>query len=72
MNSAILVAGDPPPKSRVWSRNSRRAAPTIASRVQSVEKNLRGFQVGRLEPFGEPVVDRLEKLQGLGGTALIA
>jgi hypothetical protein len=40
--------------------------------LQSVEKGLRGFQIGRLEPFGEPVVDRLEKRHGLGGTAVIA
>ena len=40
--------------------------------LEGVEKRLRGFQIDRLEPFGEPVVDRLEKRHGLGGTALIA
>jgi hypothetical protein len=27
--------------------------------LKGVEKGLRGFQIGRLEPFSEPVVDRL-------------
>jgi hypothetical protein len=40
--------------------------------LQSVEKGLHGLQIGRLEPFGEPVVDRLKERQPLRGTALIA
>ena len=39
---------------------------------RGVEKSLCGFQIGRVEPLGEPVVDRLEERQGISGTALIA
>jgi hypothetical protein len=35
-------------------------------------KGLRDFEIGRLEPVGEPGVDRLEERQRLPGTALIA
>jgi hypothetical protein len=28
------------------------------------------FQIGRYEPFGEPVADRLEERQSVSGTAL--
>jgi hypothetical protein len=40
--------------------------------LEGVEKRFCSFQIGRLEPFRELVVDRLEKRHGLGGTALIA
>jgi hypothetical protein len=40
--------------------------------LQSGEKGLRGFQIGRLEPFGESVVDRLKERQRLRETVLIA
>jgi hypothetical protein len=40
--------------------------------LHSVEKGLRGFQIGRVEACGEPVVDRLEESERIGGTVLIA
>jgi hypothetical protein len=49
----------------------RRSCHTDPELLQTLEKDLRGFEIGRLEPFGEPVVDRLEELQRLRGTALI-
>jgi hypothetical protein len=49
-----------------------RSCHTDPELLQSVEKGLRGCQIGRLEPFGEPVVDRLKERQRLRGTALIA
>jgi hypothetical protein len=39
--------------------------------LESVEKRLCGFKVGRIEAPGEPVVDRLEG-HGISGTALIS
>jgi ATP dependent DNA ligase domain len=39
---------------------------------ESVEKRFCRFEVGRVEPFGKPVVDRLEDCRRIGGTALIA
>src|SRR5215472_12045531 len=52
---------------RAWVK--RRAESPIR---QAREKGLCGFQVGRVEPLGEPVVDRLEKRYCMSGTALIA
>jgi hypothetical protein len=40
--------------------------------LQSDEKGLRGFQIARLKPFGESVVDRLKEPQRLRDTVLIA
>jgi hypothetical protein len=40
--------------------------------LEGVEKGFCGFEVGRVEPFGEPVVDRLEESRRISGTALIA
>jgi len=42
------------------------------SRGQLVEQPLRLFQIERVEPFGEPPVDRSEKLTRLIPLALIA
>ena len=46
--------------------------PGQAGLPQSVEKCPYHFEVSRVEPFGEPVVDRLKERQRLRGTALIA
>jgi hypothetical protein len=40
--------------------------------AEGVKKGFCRFQVGRLEPFAEPVVDGIQKRQRIGGTALIA
>jgi hypothetical protein len=40
--------------------------------LHSVKKRLCSFQIGRIEAFGEAVVDRLEERHPLRGTALIA
>jgi hypothetical protein len=45
---------------------------TLPSLLESVEKRFCGFEVGRFEALGEPVVDRLEEGHGISGTALIA
>jgi hypothetical protein len=50
----------------------RRPCHTHLELLQSVEKGLRGFQIGRLEPFGESVVGRLKERQRLCRTPLIA
>jgi hypothetical protein len=39
---------------------------------ESVEKRFCRFEVGRVEPFGKPVIDRLEECRRIGGTALVA
>ena len=39
---------------------------------QFVEQRLRLFQIGRVEAFGEPAVDRREKVAGFGVAALVA
>ena len=39
---------------------------------ESVEKRFCDLEIGRVEPLGEPVVDRLEERLRVGGTALIA
>jgi hypothetical protein len=39
---------------------------------EGVEKGFWVLQIGRGEPFGEPVVDRLEERQSIGGPALVA
>ena len=43
-----------------------------AELCERVEQHFRGFQVGRVEPFGKPLIDRLEERCRIGGTALIA
>jgi hypothetical protein len=40
--------------------------------LESIEKSLCHFEVGRVEPFGETNVHRLEQRQGIGRAALIA
>ena len=40
--------------------------------IESIEKGLCRFEVGRVEPFGKPVEDRLEDRHRIRGTALIA
>jgi hypothetical protein len=50
-------------------RRSRHSDPEL---LQSVEKCFRHFEVGRVEPFGKPVVDQPKERQPLRGTALIA
>src|SRR5437764_3463100 len=44
---------------------------TAGSR-QFVEQRLRLFEIGRVEAFGEPAVDRREKVAGFGVAALVA
>src|SRR6266478_1404454 len=44
----------------------------IASSRKLVEQRLRLFEIGRIEAFGEPAVDRGEKVAGFGVTALVA
>jgi hypothetical protein len=76
-----LVLSSPPataPTPATASTHSRtRAIPVSVGQrrlrlLEGVEKDLRGFQIGRLEPFGKPVVERLDERQGLPGTALVA
>ena len=40
--------------------------------AQLVEEGLCLFQIGRIEAFGEPGVDRREKVAGCGDLALVA
>src|SRR5262249_47452238 len=42
------------------------------SRRQLIEQHLSPFQIARVEPFGEPAVDGIEKLASLSPLALIA
>ena len=59
--------------SPVISAGANRCGPKCElALLQSIEKGLRGFQIARLEPFAEPVVNRLKERQRLRGTALIA
>jgi len=39
---------------------------------QFVQKRLRLLQIGRVEPLGEPAMDRRKELAGLGAAALVA
>ena len=39
---------------------------------QLVEQRLRLFQIGGVEAFGEPAVDRREEIAGFGAAALVA
>ncbi len=39
---------------------------------ESIEKRFCSLEISRVEPLGEPVVDRLENRYGVSGTALIA
>src|SRR5271165_6175689 len=50
----------------------RRCCHTEPELLQTVEEGLGGFEIGGLEPFGKPLVDRLKERQRLRGTALIA
>ena len=43
-----------------------------ASSPQLVEQRLCLFKVGRIETLGEPVVDRCEKVMGVGAAPLVA
>ena len=40
--------------------------------TQFVEQRFRLFEIGGVEPFGEPAVDLPEKLAGFGGATLVA
>ena len=40
--------------------------------LRARKKPFRRFEVGRVEPLGKPVVDRLEECRLIGGTALIS
>ena len=50
---------------------NKQSAPGAAS-PQLVQQCLRLFQIGRIEAFGEPAVDRCEKVAGFGSAALVA
>jgi len=39
--------------------------------LEGIEKGFFGFEVGRVEPLDEPVLDRLEERRGVGGPAPI-
>jgi hypothetical protein len=65
------------PPATASTRSRARAIPASVGQrgsglLEGVEKRFCSFYVDRVEPFGESVVDRLEKRHGLGGTALIA
>jgi hypothetical protein len=64
-----------------WSELPQRSQPDIMPDYprpadfglsKSVENRFCRFQVGRVEAFGKPVVDRLEEHQGISGTAVVA
>ncbi len=40
--------------------------------IKLVEQRLRVFEIGCVEPFGEPAVDRREDVAGFGAAALVA
>ena len=44
----------------------------ITSSRQFFEQRLRLFQIGGVDPLGEPAVDRREQLAGFGVAALVA
>src|SRR6266566_2909456 len=45
----------------------------LATRLrQLIEQHLRFFEIRRVEAFGEPAVDRREKVAGFGAPALLA
>ena len=48
------------------------ACPQADGLCERAEKRFCRFEVGRVEPFGKPGVDRPEERQGISGTALIA
>src|SRR5215472_6948198 len=47
-------------------------AATLSGLGQFIQQRLSLFQIRRVEPFGEPGVDRPEQVAGFGGAALIA
>ena len=47
-------------------------ATQLSSSCQLVEQRLCLFQIGCVEAFGEPAIDRLEKIAGFGGATLVA
>jgi hypothetical protein len=51
---------------------SRSARSQVGRFCERVEKRFCRFEVGRIEPFGKPVVDRLEECRRIGGSTLIA
>jgi len=51
---------------------SRSARSQVGRFCESVEKRFCRFEVGRIEPFGEPVVDRLQECRRIGESTLIA
>jgi hypothetical protein len=44
----------------------------VAGSRQFVEQRLCLFEIGRVEAFGEPAVDRREEVSGFGAAALVA
>src|SRR5712691_7953048 len=73
-NSQTLRSpGNPPArKCRLW-RSPKRAKIGIFQHLlgQLVEEAPCGLQIGGVEPFGEPVIDRLQECHGLNGAALM-
>src|ERR1700731_3548896 len=57
---------------RLTERESRSEGSQGGRQCESVEQRFCGFQVGRIEPFGKPVVNRLEECCRIGGTVLVA
>src|SRR6516165_2788047 len=49
---------------------ARPLRPTVAPEL--IEERLRLFEVGRVEAFGEPAVDRREQVASFGAAALVA
>src|SRR5437870_4194248 len=62
--------GTRPHTVRAPGRAARPLRPSGAP--EFVEQRLCVFEIGRVEAFGEPAVDRGEKIAGFGVTALVA
>jgi hypothetical protein len=72
---------DPQPPFAIMPRDdrggSKTAIPALLSDMlttgsrQFVEQRRRFFQIGGVEPLGEPAVDRREKIAGFGAPALL-
>jgi hypothetical protein len=79
VSSALRVSSRPIPgwclsragAVRAVERRQHQTHPHVGRLCERVEEGLCSFQIGRGEPFGEAVVDRLEKRQAIRGTALI-